>query len=97
MLPLDIYITVNFYEGTQDPGEVFAEIGNSEVPWLDQWCRAISVLLQRGETLEKLVEFFGYTKFEPCGMTNYATIRTAHSLVDLVVRYMANKYGKKVS
>jgi hypothetical protein len=68
--PLDIYITVNCYEGTRLPGEVFVKIGNSEVPWLDQWCRAVSVLLQRGETVERLVELFGYTRFDPAGPTN---------------------------
>mgnify|MGYP001617676028 FL=1 len=94
--PLDIYITVNCYEGTRTPGEVFAKIGNAEVAWLDQWCRAVSVLLQRGETIEKLVELFGYTRFEPAGATSCPAVKICTSLVDLVVRYMADKYGVKV-
>lgn len=95
---LDVYITVNAYPHNDKPAEVFVKLGAHDFPWLDQWCRAVSVLLQRGESLEKLVDLFGYTRFEPCGRTDYMVAGdngkprplACTSLVDLVVRVMAS-------
>ena len=93
---LDVYITVNCYEGTNIPGEVFVNVGLEEHSWLSQWARAVSVLLQHGETVTKLVDLFGFTRFEPAGRTSYqidGKPLLCTSLVDLVVRYMDSFYS----
>lgn len=88
---VDLYITVNTFEDGK-PAEVFAKVGQDEVPMLDQWCRAVSILLQDGPNTTELVRWFGYAKYEPAGYTDNAEIRTAHSLTDYIVRWIDRNF-----
>ena len=90
---VDIYIIVGLYkDGT--PGEVFAKINSEVTPMLDQWCRAVSILLQNGHTTKDLVRWFGFAKYGPSGFTDNPEIRNAHSPTDYIVRWMDKQFSK---
>ncbi|MDW8052632.1 MAG: vitamin B12-dependent ribonucleotide reductase, partial [Armatimonadota bacterium] len=48
--------------------------------------------LQYGVPLEKLVEKFSYTRFQPSGFTNNPQIPIATSIVDYIFRWLALKF-----
>jgi ribonucleoside-diphosphate reductase alpha chain len=88
------YITVGMYEdGT--PGEIFltmAKEGSVISGLMDAFATAISLALQYGVPLEKLVEKFSYTRFQPSGFTNNPQIPVATSIVDYIFRWLALKF-----
>lgn len=87
----EFYIIVGLYpEGR--PGEIFVKQGHNETPVLDQWCRAVSIMLQDGHSTAELVNWFGHTKYEPRGFTDNPEINNAHSITDYIVRWMDLKF-----
>jgi adenosylcobalamin-dependent ribonucleoside-diphosphate reductase len=88
------YITVGMYEdGT--PGEIFitmAKEGSVISGLMDAFATAISLALQYGVPLEKLVEKFSYTRFQPSGFTNNPQIPIATSIVDYIFRWLGMKF-----
>jgi ribonucleoside-diphosphate reductase alpha chain len=88
------YITVGMYEdGT--PGEIFltmAKEGSVISGLMDAFATAISLALQYGVPLEKLVEKFSYTRFQPSGFTNNPQIPIATSIVDYIFRWLGAKF-----
>ncbi len=88
------YITVGMYEdGT--PGEIFitmAKEGSVISGLMDAFATAISLALQYGVPLEKLVEKFSYTRFQPSGFTNNPQIPVATSIVDYIFRWLGTKF-----
>lgn len=91
------YITVGMYEdGT--PGEIFitmAKEGSVISGLMDAFATAISLALQYGVPLEKLVEKFSYTRFQPSGFTNNPQIPVATSIVDYIFRWLGMKFLQK--
>jgi len=51
--------------------------------------------LQYGVPLEKYVENFVFTRFEPAGMTDHPNIKTSTSIIDFVMRVLALEYLKR--
>lgn len=92
--PVDFYMIVGLYDDGR-PGELFIKEGLTEEPFADQWARAASILLQVGFTTTDLVHWFGYAKFEPAGYTDNDKIKTAHSVVDYVVRFLDMEFNKE--
>ena len=90
----DFYIIVGLYANGK-PGELFAKEGQSDAPMLDQWCRAVSIMLQDGHDTEDLVKKFGYAKYEPSGLTDCKLVRTAFSITDYIVRWLHCYFGEK--
>jgi len=93
------FFTVGFYPDGR-PGELFLHMdqaGSTLDGMADAFGTAVSMLLQHGVTLEELVKKFGYLRFEPAGMTKDPEIRTARSVVDYVVRWMAGNVGGQES
>ncbi|MGQ9657637.1 MAG: vitamin B12-dependent ribonucleotide reductase [Fimbriimonadales bacterium] len=88
------YITVGMYEdGT--PGEIFltmAKEGSVISGLMDAFATAISLALQYGVPLQKLVEKFSYTRFQPSGFTNNPQIPIATSIVDYIFRWLGSKF-----
>lgn len=74
-------------------GEIFVKTAQKDDSLLDQWCRSLSINLQCGLPTRKLVDLFGYTKFDPAGMTDNKELPTCSSLVDYIVRWMDRQYG----
>lgn len=76
-------------------GEVFVDVfkeGASYRSLLNCFAVAISLGLQHGVPLEKYVESFTFTRFEPSGMTNHPNIKTATSMVDFIFRVLGMEY-----
>jgi ribonucleoside-diphosphate reductase alpha chain len=88
------YITVGtFPDGS--PGEIFlvmSKEGSVVSGLMDSFATAISLALQYGVPLTKLVDHFSHTRFEPSGFTKNAEIPYAKSLVDYIFRWLASQF-----
>lgn len=76
-------------------GEIFIDSfkeGASYRSLLNCFAVAISIGLQYGVPLEKYVDSFTFTRFEPSGFTNHANIRTCTSIVDFIFRVLGMEY-----
>ena len=88
------YLTVGNYEDGS-PGEIFlrmAKEGSTVSGLMDTIAKMTSLALQYGVPLEKLVDQFSHTRFEPSGFTNNPEIPMAKSITDYVFRYLGNRY-----
>lgn len=90
-----LYITHGLYpDGTL--GEIFLELskeGSTVRALLNSFAKAISIGIQYGVPLEKFVESFVFTKFEPSGIVEgHEHVKMASSLLDLIFRTLAIKY-----
>ena len=90
----EYYITANTYPDGR-LGEVFIKPAQRNDEMVDQWSRAISVMVQRGTDTQELVNLFAYTQFMPAGMTDDLEVKTCSSIVDFVVRWLDLKFGEK--
>lgn len=84
------YLTLGLFEnGT--PGEVFikmAKEGSTLSGLIQAYCRAFSLAIQYGLTLEEAVRRFKGMRFEPMGPTSNPDIPEALSIIDYVARYI---------
>ncbi|WP_425399254.1 hypothetical protein [Aeoliella sp.] len=90
----DGYIIVGLYEDGR-PGEVFLKIGKEGSTLgglLDAVGILTSVALQHGVPLKTLVDKLSYVRFEPSGLTKNPEVRTAHSIVDYVFRWLGARF-----
>ncbi|MFA5129593.1 MAG: vitamin B12-dependent ribonucleotide reductase [Patescibacteria group bacterium] len=88
------FITVGIYdEGT--PGEIFITMskeGSTLSGLLDSFATSVSIGLQYGVPLKKLVNNFAHVRYEPSGFTNNPQIRMAKSITDYIFRWLALKF-----
>jgi ribonucleoside-diphosphate reductase alpha chain len=78
-------------------GEIFIDLGYKEGSTvralMNQFAIAISFSLQHGVPLEKLVERFSFTKFEPHGYVDgHPYLKNATSLIDAIFRILGYTY-----
>lgn len=76
-------------------GEIFIDMHKEGAAFRSLMnCFAISVSLglQHGAPLEKFVDAFIFTRFEPHGMTDHPNIKSATSVVDFVFRVLGMSY-----
>lgn len=78
-------------------GEIFIDLGYKEGSTvralMNQFAISISFSLQHGVPLEKLVERFSFTKFEPHGhVEGHPYLKNATSLVDAIFRILGHCY-----
>jgi ribonucleoside-diphosphate reductase alpha chain len=93
------FITVGLYESGK-PAELFLtfdQTGSTIDGFADCWATAISLCLQSGITLEKIVEKFSFHQFDPQGFTDNEHIPMARSVVDYTVRWMEKQFNDKTS
>jgi ribonucleoside-diphosphate reductase alpha chain len=86
----EAYLTVGLDEADR-PGEVFLKIskdGSTAAGLAHGFCRALSLALQYGLSLEAAVDRFRGTRFEPSGPTTNPDIPHADSVLDYVARYL---------
>jgi ribonucleoside-diphosphate reductase alpha chain len=79
-------------------GEIFIKIGKpgSSESVYDAWATSTSIALQRGATVDELMQKFLNTRFEPSGaVMDVAGIKRCSSPLDLVARWILKKYGTK--
>jgi ribonucleoside-diphosphate reductase alpha chain len=88
------YITTGVYsDGT--PGEIFlvADKQGSFVSGLmDCFATLISISLQHGIPLQRMIDKFRWTRFEPSGMSRHPEVRSATSVVDYIMQWLNLKY-----
>jgi hypothetical protein len=92
------HVIVGLFEDGS-PGELFLRIGKvgaREHGFAEAWAVSISLMLQLGVPLTKLVEKFAYMKFEPQGRVLSTELHYAHSVVDYVMRWMELRFIKGV-
>lgn len=89
-----MYIRTGEYEDGK-LGEIFIDTfkeGASYRSLLNCFAVAVSIGLQYGVPLEKYVDSFTFTRFEPSGFTNHPNIRTCTSIVDFIFRVLGMEY-----
>jgi ribonucleoside-diphosphate reductase alpha chain len=89
------YLTIGLYPDGR-PGEIFikmAKEGSFISGMCQAFCRAFSIALQYGLTIEEAVVRFKDMRFEPMGATSNPDIPEASSIVDYVARYLELHYG----
>jgi ribonucleoside-diphosphate reductase alpha chain len=76
-------------------GEMFIDMfkaGASYKSLLNCFAVAVSLGLQYGVPLEKFVEKFIYTRFDPSGFTDHPNVKNATSVLDFIFRVLAIDY-----
>ncbi len=89
------YLTVGLFPDGR-PGEIFLKISKegSTISGLCQaFCRAYSLSMQYGLSLEDAVARFKGMRFEPMGATSNPDIPEASSIIDYIARYMEIQFG----
>jgi len=90
----EAYLTVGMYEdGT--PGEILLTMAKQRSPLtgvLDSFAKAVSLCLQYGVPLPKLVDIFVGVKFKPAGFTDHPGISYAESIIDYIFKWLALKF-----
>jgi len=59
---------------------------------LNMFAIAVSMGLQYGVPLEKFIENFTFTRFEPAGMTDHPNVKICTSVIDFVFRVLGMEY-----
>ena len=89
------YLTIGLFPDGR-PGEIFLKISKegSTISGLCQaFCRAFSLSMQFGLSLEEAVARFKGMRFEPMGATSNPDIPEASSIVDYIARYLEVQFG----
>jgi ribonucleoside-diphosphate reductase alpha chain len=90
------YLTASTYPGTNDLGEIFIRASKAGSPMqgmLDSFATVVSIALQYGVPLEKLIEKFTNTGFAPAGITKNPDIRFCSSVTDYIFKYLKQKFA----
>ena len=88
------YLTIGFHHDGR-PGEIFIKMAKegSTISGMSQaFCRAFSLALQYGLSLEDAVVRFRGMRFDPMGATSNPEIPEASSIVDYVARYLERHF-----
>ena len=89
------YLTIGLYDDGS-PGEIFIKIskaGSALSGMCQAFCRAFSLAIQHGLTIEEAVVRFKGMRFEPMGLTSNPAIPEAESIVDYVAKYLELEFG----
>lgn len=93
------YLTIGLYPDGR-PGEIFlkmAKEGSFTSGMCQAFCRAFSIALQYGLTIDEAVTRFKDMRFDPMGATSNPDIPEAASIVDYVARYLELNYGRRAT
>lgn len=91
------YITVGLFEDGS-PGELFiraSKAGSTINGLLDSFATMVSLGLQYGVPLDKLVEKFKSQTFQPNGFTTNPEVRTCSSIIDYIFKWIENEFVLK--
>jgi ribonucleoside-diphosphate reductase alpha chain len=88
------YLTIGLFDdGT--PGELFIKMskeGSTLSGLIQGFCRAFSIALQYGMSVQDAVDRFRGMRFDPMGPTSNPEIPEALSILDYVARYLELHY-----
>lgn len=88
------YLTIGLFEDGQ-PGEIFIKMskeGSTLSGLIQGFCRAFSLALQYGLSVQDAVDRFRGMRFDPMGPTSNPEIPEALSILDYVARYLDLNY-----
>lgn len=91
------YVTVGLYDDNT-PCEIFVQMnknGSTISGLMDALSVIVSLALQYGVPLAKIVEKMTRTHFEPYGRTNNSKLPRTSSILDYLFRWLAEKYVKE--
>ncbi|CAN5672790.1 hypothetical protein BH11PLA1_BH11PLA1_19130 [soil metagenome] len=91
------YLTVGLHEDGR-PGEIFIKIakeGSTLSGMCQAFCRAFSLALQYGLSVDEAVARFRGMRFEPMGRTSNPQIPETLSIIDYVARFLALQFGQE--
>lgn len=89
-----VYLRTGEYEDGQ-LGEVFIDMfkeGAAFRSLLNCFAVAVSLGLQYGVPLERFVNQFTFTRFEPCGITDHPNVKNCTSILDYIFRVLGMEY-----
>ena len=84
------YLTIGLYPDGR-PGEIFLKMskeGSTISGMCQAFCRAFSLAIQHGLSIEDAVARFRGMRFEPMGSTSNPQIPECSSIVDYIARYL---------
>jgi len=93
------YLTIGLHEDGR-PGELFLKMskaGSTMSGMCQGFCRAFSLALQYGLTVDESVGRFKGMRFEPMGTTSNPDIPEAASIIDYIARYLEIHFGSEQS
>lgn len=88
------YLTIGMYEDGI-PGEIFIKMskaGSALSGMCQAFCRAFSLAIQHGLSMEDAVGRFKGMRFEPMGATSNPEIPEADSIVDYVAKFLEREF-----
>ena len=88
------YLTIGLF-GDGTPGEIFIKMskeGSTLSGLIQGFCRAFSLALQYGLSIQDAVDRFRGMRFDPMGPTSNPDIPEALSILDYVARYLELNY-----
>ena len=91
------YLTVGLFADGR-PGEIFIKMskeGSTLSGLIQGFCRAFSLAIQHGLSMQEAVARFRGMRFEPMGPTSNPEIPEASSILDYVARYLEVEFLKK--
>jgi ribonucleoside-diphosphate reductase alpha chain len=91
------YLTIGMHQDGR-PGEIFIKMskeGSTMSGMCQAFCRAFSLALQYGLTLDDAVVRFKGMRFEPMGTTSNPEIPDASSIVDYVAKFLELNFGER--
>jgi len=95
--PTKFYVTAGLFENGS-PGEVFVTMEDMESGihgLMNIIAILISLCLQSGVPLEKLIEKLSWQSFAPQGFTDDPEIKYANSMPDAIIRWMEQRFSPK--
>ncbi len=88
------FLTVNTYpDGAV--GEIFLRLsqqGTTVSGFADAWAISVSIMLQTGVPLRRIVDKYRGMRFEPAGFTDDKNVRTCTSPVDYVAKWLGSRF-----
>lgn len=90
------YLTIGLFED-DSPGEIFIKVskeGSTLSGLIQGFCRAFSLALQYGLSVQDAVDRFRGMRFDPMGPTNNPDIPEASSILDYIARYLELYYER---
>jgi len=91
------YLTIGLFDSGL-PGEIFIKMskeGSTLSGLIQAFCRAFSLAIQYGLSLEEAVRRFKGMRFEPMGPTGNPDIPEAMSIIDYVARYLELNFAHR--
>jgi len=92
------FLTVSLYDNGQPGGlQITCDQSGSTIDgFAEAWASAISLCLQYGVTVKKLIKLFSYQQFEPKGKTDNKDIQFVLSVVDYIARWLALTFKEPI-